>query len=85
MPLIVPQGLWVMGLAFFVLVSLLQFARAVRALVRGDLDGLFAIIGSKSAVAEAEEEVINVEHAFELERRERERLEHERLQREKKQ
>jgi TRAP-type C4-dicarboxylate transport system permease small subunit len=85
MPLIVPQGLWVMGLAFFVLVSLLQFARAVRALVQGDMNGLFAMIGSKSAVAEAQEEVINVEHAFELERLERERLEQEKLQREKKQ
>jgi hypothetical protein len=44
-----------------------------------DLDGLFALIGSKSAVAEAEEEVLNVERAFE-----QERLEHERLEREKK-
>jgi TRAP-type C4-dicarboxylate transport system permease small subunit len=85
MPLIVPQGLWVLGLAFFVAVSALLFARGLRSLLTGDLDGLFALIGSKSAVAEAEEEVINVEHAFELERRERERLEQEKLQREKKQ
>jgi TRAP-type C4-dicarboxylate transport system permease small subunit len=64
MPLIVPQALWVSGLAFFVLVSLLLLARGLHALVTGNLDGLFALIGSKSAVAEAEEEVINVEKAF---------------------
>ena len=80
MPLIVPQGLWVSGLAFFVAVSLLLFLRGLRSFLTRDLDGLFALIGSKSAVAEAEEEVINVERAFE-----KERLEHERLEREKKQ
>jgi TRAP-type C4-dicarboxylate transport system permease small subunit len=79
MPLIFPQGLWVAGLAFFVAVSLLLFLRALRSFVMRDLDGLFALIGSKSAVAEAEEEVLNVERAFE-----QERLEHERLEREKK-
>jgi TRAP-type C4-dicarboxylate transport system permease small subunit len=77
MPLIFPQGLWVMGLAFFVAVSALLFARGLSAFVRNDLDALFALIGSKSAVAEAEEEVINVERAFELERLERERQERE--------
>jgi hypothetical protein len=35
----------------------------------GDLDRLFALIGSKSAVAEAQEEVINVEKAFGQERK----------------
>jgi TRAP-type C4-dicarboxylate transport system permease small subunit len=80
MPLIFPQGLWVLGLAFFVAVSALLFLRGLRSFLTRDLDGLFALIGSKSAVAEAEEEVLNVERAFELER-----LEHERLEREKKQ
>lgn len=85
MPLILPQGLWVAGLAFFVLVTLLLFLRALRSFLTGDLDGLFARIGSKSAVAEAEEEVQNVERAFELERIEHERLERERIEREQKQ
>jgi TRAP-type C4-dicarboxylate transport system permease small subunit len=64
MPLVVPQTLWVLGLAFFVAVSLLLLARGLSAFVAGDLEKLFALIGSKSAVAEAEEEVINVEKAF---------------------
>jgi TRAP-type C4-dicarboxylate transport system permease small subunit len=68
MPLVVPQTLWVLGLAFFVAVSLLLLARGLRAFLAGDLGALFALIGSKSAVAEAEEEVINVEKAFEQER-----------------
>jgi len=68
MPLIFPQGLWVLGLAFFVFVSALLFARGLRFLLNNDLDSLFALIGSKSAVAEAEEEVINVEKAFAQER-----------------
>ena len=64
MPLIVPQGLWVLGLVFFVAVSLLLLARGLRALAAGDLDGLFALIGSKSAVAEAKEEVVAVEKSL---------------------
>jgi TRAP-type C4-dicarboxylate transport system permease small subunit len=71
MPLIFPQGLWVLGLAFFVFVSALLFARGLRFLLKNDLDSLFALIGSKSAVAEAEEEVINVEKAFAQERQDR--------------
>jgi TRAP-type C4-dicarboxylate transport system permease small subunit len=69
MPLIWPQGLWVLGLAFFVFVSTLLFARGLQAFVAGDRDRLFALIGSKSAVAEAQEEVINVEKAFAQDRK----------------
>jgi TRAP-type C4-dicarboxylate transport system permease small subunit len=68
MPLVVPQALWVLGLAFFVAVSLLLLVRGLSAFVTGNLDQLFALIGSKSAVAEAEEEVINVEKAIEQEK-----------------
>ena len=71
MPLIFPQGLWVAGLAFFVMVAGLLFARGLVFLLKGDLDSLFALVGSKSAVAEAEEEVINVEKAFAQDRQDR--------------
>lgn len=69
MPLIVPQSLWLAGLAFFVLVCALLFVRGLRALVEGKLEALFALIGSKSAVAEAQEEIVNVEKAFAQERK----------------
>ena len=69
-PLVIPQGLWFAGLVFFVMVALLLLTRAVAALLRGDLPALFALIGSKSAVDEAQEEVLNVEHAFQQEKKE---------------
>ena len=69
MPLAIPQALWFAGLAFFVAVALLLLARALFAYLTGDLDNLFALIGSKSAVAEAEEEIIAVERAFDSERK----------------
>ena len=67
-PLVVPQGLWFAGLVFFVFVAALLLVRAVMAWLAGDLATLFSLIGSKSAVDEAQEEVQNVEHAFAQER-----------------
>ncbi len=67
--LVIPQGLWFAGLAFFVAVALLLLARGLFAYLTGDLEGLFALIGSKSAVAEAKEEIAAVEKAVEGERR----------------
>jgi TRAP-type mannitol/chloroaromatic compound transport system permease small subunit len=69
-PLVIPQGLWFAGLVFFVMVAVLLLVRAIAALLRGDLPALFALIGSKSAVDEAQEEVLNVEHAFQQEKKE---------------
>lgn len=69
MPLFIPQTLWFAGLAFFVAVALLLLARALCAWLKGDIDSLFALIGSKSALAEAQEEIVAVEHAFERERK----------------
>jgi TRAP-type C4-dicarboxylate transport system permease small subunit len=64
MPLIYPQGLWFAGLAFFVAVAVLLLARSVLAWAKGDLEQFFRLIGSKSAVDEAEEEVKSIEHAM---------------------
>ena len=70
MPLAIPQGIWFAGLAFFLGVALLLLGRALLACARRDLDELFRLIGSKSAAAEAREEVVAVERAMEAERRE---------------
>jgi TRAP-type C4-dicarboxylate transport system permease small subunit len=67
-PVIVPQLLWFLGLMFLIAVALLLLARALTALRAGDLAGLFALIGSKSAVAEAKEEIAAVERGFARER-----------------
>jgi len=69
-PLVIPQALWFVGLAFFVAVALLLLARALPAYLAGDLNRLFELIGSKSAVAEAEEEIRATEQAIESERQE---------------
>lgn len=63
-PVIIPQAMWFAGLVFFVLVALLLLTRSLHALGRGDLAKLFELIGSKSAVAEAEEEVRATEKAM---------------------
>jgi TRAP-type C4-dicarboxylate transport system permease small subunit len=65
MPLVYPQSLWFAGIAFCVLVVVLLFLRSLHAFLQGNLDQIFRLIGSKSAVAEAEEEVKSVEHAME--------------------
>ena len=67
-PLVIPQGLWFAGLAFFVLLALLLFVRGVLAFGAGDYNSLFASIGSKSALAEAEEEIASVAHGLEQEK-----------------
>ena len=67
--LVIPQAMWFAGLAFFVAVALLLLARSLFAGLTGDLDKLFALIGSKSAVAEAEEEIASVGKAFQEERK----------------
>ena|SRR6185295_4537840 len=68
MPLVLPQTLWFAGLAFFVAVALLLLARALHAYLAGDLAKVFELIGSKSAVAEAEEEIRATAQALEGER-----------------
>jgi TRAP-type C4-dicarboxylate transport system permease small subunit len=68
-PLVIPQAVWVAGLIFFVAVALLLLSRALLAYLTGDLRTVFELIGSKSAVAEAEEEIRAVEQAIESERK----------------
>ncbi len=68
-PLVIPQGLWFAGLLFFVLLCALLLVRGLLAFVAGDYPGLFALIGSKSALAEAEEEIAAVAHGLEQEKK----------------
>jgi TRAP-type C4-dicarboxylate transport system permease small subunit len=67
-PLIIPQGLWFAGLLFFVLLCLLLLARGAVAFAQGRYGALFALIGSKSAVEEAEEEIAATQHGLEQEK-----------------
>ena len=67
-PLIIPQGLWFAGLLFFVLLCALLLARGLLAFAQGRYSDLFALIGSKSAVEEAEEEIAATQHGLEQEK-----------------
>ena len=49
--------------------SLLLLVRGLLAFIAGDYNGLFALIGSKSALAEAEEEIAAVAHGLEQEKK----------------
>ena len=68
-PLVIPQGLWFAGLAFFVALCLLLLVRGLLAFFAGDFTKLFALIGSKSALAEAEEEIANTQYGLEQEKK----------------
>jgi TRAP-type C4-dicarboxylate transport system permease small subunit len=68
-PLVIPQGLWFAGLVFFVALCVLLLVRGLHSFVTGDYASLFASIGSKSALDEAEEEIAATQHGLDQEKR----------------
>ena len=56
-PLAVPQGLWLLGLVWFLFVVLLLLARCIAALARRDLDGVTRLAGVASAQEELDAEL----------------------------
>jgi len=67
-PLWIPQGLWLLGLAWMCVVLALMLLRASFALVTGDLATLRALCGVRSAQEEAEEEAAAGERIIQGER-----------------
>jgi TRAP-type C4-dicarboxylate transport system permease small subunit len=55
--LAIPQAVWVLGLALFVVVALLLLIRAALALVAGDDSLVVRLLGSRSATEEVEHEL----------------------------
>ena len=55
--LAIPQAIWVLGLALFVVVALLLLVRAALALVAGDASTIVRLLGSRSASEEVELEL----------------------------
>ena len=55
-PLSGPQALWVAGLAWFALVSILLMLRALVLLVQGDAAGVRGLLGTKTAAEELADE-----------------------------
>ncbi|WP_291295400.1 TRAP transporter small permease subunit [Elioraea sp.] len=56
-PLIVPQAIWLLGLALFILVGVALCIAALARLARGDRAGMAELIGTRSAADEVAEEV----------------------------
>jgi TRAP-type C4-dicarboxylate transport system permease small subunit len=55
--LAIPQAIWVLGLALFVVVALLLLIRGALALVAGDNSTIVRLLGSRSATEEVEHEL----------------------------
>ncbi len=62
-PLVVPQALWWLGYAWFVICAVLQLLRALLPLLAGDWSGVNRLIGARSIEEEAAEEVASALHA----------------------
>jgi TRAP-type mannitol/chloroaromatic compound transport system permease small subunit len=60
-PLVVPQLLWVLGLAMFLAVALVLFVRALLALLTGDLAAVRRLIGSRSVSEELAAELAELD------------------------
>jgi TRAP-type C4-dicarboxylate transport system permease small subunit len=56
-PTVIPQAIWLGGLAMLVVVGLVLFAHAMRLAARGKLGAVVAAIGTRSAEEEVKEEV----------------------------
>ncbi len=64
-PLVVPQALWWVGYAWFVLCGALVLLRALAALARGNWAAISGLIGARSIQDEADEELANAQAARE--------------------
>lgn len=56
-PLVIPQAIWLVGLATFVLVGVVVFLAALLRILRGDRAGASALIGTRSSAEEVVEEM----------------------------
>src|SRR5437016_3797488 len=56
-PTVIPQAIWIAGLAVFVLVGVFLLVNALRAGLSGDLRGMAGLISTRSAEEEVEDEI----------------------------
>ncbi|KAB2850162.1 MAG: TRAP transporter small permease [Hyphomicrobiaceae bacterium] len=56
-PLVIPQALWLLGLALFLLTGTILLLHALRLMLRGDAVAVARAVGTKSAEEEVEEEI----------------------------
>src|SRR3954447_4747684 len=68
-PTVIPQAIWIAGLASFVLIGVLLFLYALGMIARGDLAGAGRAIGTRSAEEEIEDEIRDLKDRAEREGR----------------
>jgi len=56
-PTVIPQALWIIGLAVFVVIGVLLLLQALAMAARGDLRGMANLISTRSAEEEVEDEI----------------------------
>jgi len=56
-PTVIPQTLWIIGLAVFVAIGVLLLIRSLRLAASGDLRGMAQLISTRSAEEEVEDEI----------------------------
>jgi TRAP-type C4-dicarboxylate transport system permease small subunit len=56
-PTVIPQALWIIGLAVFVVIGMLLLLQALAMAARGDLRGMANLISTRSAEEEVEDEI----------------------------
>lgn len=59
-PLVIPQALWLLGLAMFLVIALLLLARALAALIRGDVQTVQRLAGSRTIQEDVKAELETV-------------------------
>jgi len=68
-PTVIPQALWIVGLATFVVVGVLLLVAALRLAAAGDLRGMSRLISTRSAEEEVEDEIRDLKERAEREGR----------------
>jgi TRAP-type C4-dicarboxylate transport system permease small subunit len=68
-PTVVPQALWIIGLATFFIIGVLLLIAALRLAMAGDLRGMATLISTRSAEEEVEEEIRDLKERAEREGR----------------
>jgi len=68
-PTIIPQALWIIGLAVFIVIGVLLLLHALRLAVAGDLRGVARLISTRSAEEEVDDEIRDLKERAEREGR----------------
>ena len=68
-PTVIPQALWIAGLAAFVVVGVLLLLAALKLATSGDLRGMASLISTRSAEEEVEDEIRDLKERTEREGR----------------